>query len=68
VRWVQQNMPVRKGWVNKMDVLLTILCTALGFFVVTFTIYYFNLDMKLIRVLYDLLGKHYDTMKRDKKL
>jgi len=51
-----------------MDVLLTILCTALGFFVVTFTIYYFNLDMKLIRVLYDLLGKHYDTMKRDKKL
>ena len=27
-----------------------------------------NLDMKLIRKVYDLLGKHYDTMKRDKKL
>ena len=51
-----------------MNVLLIILSVLLGFFVITFTIYYFNLDMKLVRVLYDLLGKHYDTMKRDKKL
>ena len=51
-----------------MDVLLIILGVLLGFFVITFTIYYFNLDMKLVRVLYDLLGEHYDTMKRDKKL
>lgn len=51
-----------------MDVLLIILGVVLCFFVITFTIYYFNLDMKLVRVLYDLLGKHYDTMKRDKKL
>ena len=51
-----------------MDVLLIILGVVLGFFVVTFAIYYFNLDMKLVRRLYDLLGKHYDTMKRDKKL
>lgn len=51
-----------------MNVLLIILGVVLGFFVITFAIYYFNLDMKLVRVLYDLLGKHYDTMKRDKKL
>ena len=51
-----------------MDVILVILAVLLGFFVVTFAIYYFNLDMKLVRGLYDLLGKHYDTMKRDKKL
>ena len=51
-----------------MDVLLIILGVVLGFFVITFAIYYFNLDMKLVRMLYDLLGKHYDTMKRDKKL
>ena len=51
-----------------MDVLMIILSVVLGFFVITFAIYYFNLDMKLVRRLYDLLGKHYDTMKRDKKL
>lgn len=51
-----------------MDILLIILGVVLGFFVITFAIYYFNLDMKLVRVLYDLLGKHYDTMKKDKKL
>ena len=61
-------MPDRKVWVYDMDVILIILAVLLGFFVVTFTIYYFNLDMKLVRVLYDLLGKHYDTMKKDKKL
>ena len=61
-------MPDRKVWVHDMDVILVILAVLIGFFVVTFTIYYFNLDMKLVRVLYDLLGKHYDTMKRDKKL
>ena len=51
-----------------MNVLLIILGVLLGFFVITFAIYYFNLDMKLVRMLYDLLGKHYDTMKRNKKL
>ena len=61
-------MPDRKVWVHDMNVILIILAVLLGFFVVTFTIYYFNLDMKLVRVVYDLLGKHYDTMKRDKKL
>lgn len=61
-------MPDRKDWTDNMDVLLIMLGVVLGFFVITFTIYYFNLDMKLVRVLYDLLGKHYDTMKRDKKL
>ena len=61
-------MPDRKVWVHDMDVILIILAVLLGVFVVTFTIYYFNLDMKLVRVLYDLLGKHYDTMRRDKKL
>lgn len=61
-------MPGRKDWIDNMDVLLIILGVVLGFFVITFAIYYFNLDMKLVRMLYDLLGKHYDTMKRDKKL
>ena len=49
-------------------VFLLIRAAAVIFFAVTFTLYFFNLDMKLVRVIYDILGKHYDTMKRDKKL
>lgn len=51
-----------------MDIVLIILAVILCLFVVTFAIYWFNLDMKLIRVVYDFLQKHYDKMKRDKKL
>ena len=61
-------MRARKVWTNNMEVILIILGVMLALFAVTFTIYFFNLDMKLIRKVYDLLGKHYDTMKRDKKL
>ncbi len=51
-----------------MDILLIILAVIVAFFVVTFLIYWFNLDMKLVRKVYDALQKHYDNMKRDKKL
>lgn len=51
-----------------MKILLIILAVILCLFVVTFAIYWFNLDMKLIRKVYDFLQKHYDKMKRDKKL
>ena len=57
---------------TNMDIFLIILgillAVALIFFLVTFAIYWFNLDMKLVRVIYDWLQKHYDKMKRDKKL
>ena len=61
-------MHARRDWINNMEVILIILGVVLALFVITFTIYFLNLDMKLIRKIYDLLGKHYDTMKRDKKL
>ena len=51
-----------------MDIILIILAVIVALFVLTFAIYWFNLDMKLVRKVYDLLGKHYDNMKRDKKL
>lgn len=41
---------------------------ALIFFVVTFTVYFFNLDMKLTAALEPLFLKHYDKIKRDKHL
>lgn len=38
------------------------------FFVVTFIVYWFNLDMKLVRRLYDRLQKHYDDLEKDRRL
>lgn len=37
-------------------------------FALTFIIYFFNLDMKLVRFVYDKLGKHYDNLEKDRKL
>ncbi len=51
-----------------MDIILIILAVIVALFLLTFAIYWFNLDMKLVRKVYELLGKHYDNMKRDKKL
>ena len=41
---------------------------AVIFFVVTFTVYFFNLDMKFTAALEPLFLKHYDKIKRDKHL
>lgn len=51
-----------------MKAVSKILAAFLGFFGLTFIIYWFNLDMKLIKKVYFLLQKHYDSMKRDRKL
>lgn len=51
-----------------MEIILIVVGVILAFFVITFTVYFFNLDMKLVRKIYDLLGRHYDTMGKDKKL
>lgn len=52
-----------------MNIILIILGVIFALFVVTFLIYWFNLDMKLIRAVYDWLWKNrYDKMKKDKKL
>lgn len=39
-----------------------------GFFAVTFTVYFFNLDMKLTAAIEPLLLKHYDRIERDRHL
>ena len=41
---------------------------ALGAFVVTFVIYFWNLDMKLPSVMEGILLKHYDKIDRDQHL
>ena len=44
---------------------LILLCAVLAFFVVTFTIYFFNLDMKATSLLAPLLEKWYDRLPRN---
>ena len=39
-----------------------------GLFVVSFLVYFFNLDMKLTAALAPLFDKHYDKIDRDKHL
>ena len=48
-----------------LDIAALVLVT---FFVVTFVVYFFNLDMKLTAALEPLFLKHYDKIKRDKHL
>lgn len=61
--------PIKEGITMKFfKVIAKIFAVIAGLFGLTFTIYWFNLDMKLVNKVYFLLQKHYDTMKRDKRL
>lgn len=51
-----------------LDILFTLAAVLLGFFIITFTIYFFNLDMKLMAAVEPLLNKLYDKRKRERKL
>ncbi len=58
----------RKDWQRMIKALIIIAIVLVCLFVLTFTVYFFNLDMKLVRVIYDKLDKHYDNLEKDKKL
>ena len=45
-----------------LNILLKMILGVLGFFVVTFTIYFFNLDMKLTSFIAPYLEKWYDHL------
>ena len=47
---------------------LYILLSMSGLFVVTFAVYFFNMDMKLTSMIEPLLLKHYDRIERDQHL
>lgn len=55
-----------------MTLFLTIIGIAAGvaaaLFVLSFLVYFFNLDMKLTAMLAPLFEKHYDKVDRDKHL
>lgn len=45
-----------------------VVIVAVALFVLTFTVYFFNLDMKLTSSLQPLLTKIYDKRKRERKM
>lgn len=47
-----------------LSILTKLLLVVLGFFVVTFTVYFFNLDMKATSLLAPWLEKWYDRLER----
>lgn len=51
-----------------LKALLGVSLGALGAFVVTFVVYFWNLDMKLTSVMKGILLKHYDKIDRDQHL
>ena len=51
-----------------LKVLLIVALVAVGLFVLTFTVYFFNLDMKLTAAVEPWLLKHYDKIERDRHL
>ena len=51
-----------------LKVVLGAAAVAAAFFVVTFTIYFFNLDMKAAEKIMPVFAKHYDHVKKEKRL
>ena len=51
-----------------MKALIIILIVLVALFVLIILHLFFNLDMKLVRKIYDALGKHYDSLEKDRKL
>lgn len=51
-----------------LKILLIAVIVVVALFVLTFTVYFFNLDMKLTAAIEPWLIKHYDKIKRDTHL
>lgn len=51
-----------------LKVLLIIAIVFVCLFLLSLIVYFFNLDMKLTSALEPLLAKHYDKIKRDRKI
>ena len=51
-----------------LKVLLIVALVAVGLFVLTFAVYFFNLDMKLTALIEPWLLKHYDKIERNRHL
>lgn len=53
---------------NAIKCAIKIFAVLISLFAVTFTVYWFNADMKLVRKIYEKLQPHYDNLEKDRKL
>ena len=53
------------GWVIALIVVVAVI---VGLFAITFLVYMFNLDMKLMAAMEPIFLKHYDKVERDEHL
>ena len=51
-----------------LKVLAIIAIVIIALFLLSIIVYFFNLDMKLTSAIQPLLQKHYDKIKRDRKI
>lgn len=51
-----------------INILKWIVIVSLAFFVITFAVYFFNIDMKMMALIKPLFIKHYDKMERDRRI
>lgn len=51
-----------------LHILIIIAIVLAALFVLSFIVYFFNLDMKLMAAIEPLISKHYDKIKRDTHL
>lgn len=49
-------------------IVLGVVIVAAAFFVLTFIVYFFNLDMKAAAKIMPVISKHYDKVKKEKRL
>ncbi len=57
-----------KGEIFMIKILLIIAIVLVSLFILSLIVYFFNLDMKLTSAIQPLLAKHYDKIKRDRKI
>ena len=65
---IRKKKAKRKMKSKKMKVLLNLFILVSGLFVVTFTVYFFTLDIKLPSMIEPFLLKHYDRIERNQHL
>jgi dolichol kinase len=51
-----------------LKILIIFLCVLVALFLLSLIIYFFNLDMKLSSKMSPILKKHYDRIKRDRRI
>ncbi len=51
-----------------LNIIKIVAIVIVALFALTFTVYFFNLDMKLTAAIYPWLNKQYDKVKRDQHL